>query len=83
MMNSVMLTTEDNPFDPFDQFEEWFQFDIARGYNTCAYIARVAVTSSDISLPDQHVAIEAAIDEILDYNLPGNYLKVFRKDSDS
>ena len=82
-MNSVMLTTEDNPFDPFDQFEEWFQFDIARGYNTCAYIARVAVTSSDISLPDQHVAIEAAIDEIVDYNLAGNYLKVFRKDSDS
>ena len=82
-MNNVMLTTEDNPFDPFDQFEEWFQFDIARGYNTCAYIARVAITSSDISLPDQHVAIEAAIDEIVDYNLPGNYLKVFRKDSDS
>ena len=82
-MTSVMLTTEDNPFDPFDQFEEWFQFDIARGYNTCAYIARVAITSSDISLPDQHVAIEAAIDEIVDYNLAGNYLKVFRKDSDS
>jgi hypothetical protein len=82
-MQDVMLTTEDNPFDPFDQFEEWFQFDIARGYNTCAYIARVTITSPDLSLPDQRVAIEAAMDEIVDYNVTGNYLKVFKKDSDS
>ena len=74
----AMITTEDNPFDPFEEFDEWNNFDIASGYNTCAYIARVAITSSNISLPDQQVAIEQAMDEILSYNLSGKYVKVFR-----
>lgn len=24
---SVAITTKDNPFDPIDQFDEWFRFD--------------------------------------------------------
>jgi len=82
-MSDVMLTTEDNPFDPFEEFEEWYQFDITKGYNTCGYIARVAITSPNTSLPDQWLGIERAIDEIVEYNLTGNYVKVFKKHSSS
>lgn len=37
-----MLTTIDNPYNPHTNFDEWFAFDVSHGYNTCAYIARMA-----------------------------------------
>ena len=30
-MRQVRLTTFDNPYDPFDQFSDWFNFDIEIG----------------------------------------------------
>ena len=30
---NCMLTTFDNPFDPFEQFTSWFLFDTEKGYN--------------------------------------------------
>ena len=74
-----MLTTEDNPFDPFDQFDDWNQFDTSMGYNTLAYLARVAVTSPNTSLPNQRYAMRLAMDEIVEYNLTGNYRIVTRE----
>ena len=32
-MNNCALTTFDNPFDPFEQFNSWFMFDCEKGYN--------------------------------------------------
>ena len=42
MSNDCMLTTFDNPFDPFDQFTSWLLFDKEKGHNTCEYLARIA-----------------------------------------
>lgn len=28
------LTTFDNPYDPFEQFTQWFMFDEEKGYHT-------------------------------------------------
>lgn len=77
-VSDSMLTTTDNPFDPFDQFDEWFAFDLAKGYNTCGYIARVVVTSPSLPQPDQELAIDQAIDEIVRENVLGIYKKVVR-----
>ena len=52
-MLRLALTTEDNPYDPFDEFEEWFNFDVTQGYHTCAYLARVTTTSTDLTEADQ------------------------------
>ena len=79
-MAEVMLTTEDNPFNPFKEFDEWYSFDVKKGYNTCDYIDRVVVTSPNISVPDQELSYLYAIDEILSYNLTGNYKKVSPED---
>lgn len=80
-MEERMLTTEDNPYDPFTQFDEWYAFDTQNGYNTCSYLARIAITSDELSDTDYDQALDAAIDEIMEYNLTGNYKIVTRKTS--
>ena len=71
-----MLTTFDNPFDPFEQFTSWFLFDIEKGYNTCGYLARIAKLSDDMSQPEQDREVERAIDEIIKYDFMNIYKKV-------
>jgi len=70
------LTTTDNPWDPFTQFTEWFQFDVSHGYNSSAYLARVVRSSHDTSEANEDYMIEQAINEIIRYNLLGIYKKV-------
>lgn len=71
-----MLTTVDNPFDPFTQFEEWYAFDVRKGYGSLSFLARIANVSPDLSLPNQSQAIETAIDEIIKENVSGMWRKV-------
>jgi hypothetical protein len=75
-----MLTTIDNPFDPFTQFEEWFQWDSRAGYHTPGMLDRIAKTSDELSEADQHLAIQQAIDEIVRENVIGVWMKVKRGD---
>jgi hypothetical protein len=74
-----MLTTVDNPFDPFTQFDEWNRFDEDRGYYTTALLARIVLTSDELSQADQDVAIELGIEEIVQENVLGLYKKVSQK----
>ncbi len=75
-----MLTTVDNPFDPWTQWDEWFAWDAAAGYHTPGLLARVARTSADLSDADQQSAIQAAIDEIARENVLGVLRKVKQGD---
>lgn len=77
LYRAVMLTTADNPFNPFTQFDQWFNFDNSKGYNTCSYLARIANTSNELSEADELLAIEQAIDEIVKMNILGIYKKVY------
>jgi len=78
-MQEVMLTTEDNPYDPFDQYDEWYAYDERKGYHSLGLLGRIAFVSDDLSEADQHVAIELAIDEIVRENVTGLYKKVSRE----
>ena len=75
-MEPIMLTTADNPFDPFTEFDNWLAFDESNGYFTCAYLARITKTSDELSETDENLAIEAAINEIIELNVLGLYRKV-------
>lgn len=74
-----MLTTVDNPFDPFTRFDEWLGYDMSCGYNTVAMLDRIANVSNDLSEPDQALAIQQAIDEIVQENVLGMWRKVSRE----
>lgn len=75
-----MLTTYDNPFSPFSQFSEWYAFDVARGYHSAAFLARIVVTSDEQSEHDQAEDIEQAIDTIVSENVLGLWRKVRESD---
>lgn len=72
------ITTRDNPFDPFDDFEQWFLFDVTKGYNTCAYLGRIARTSDALSDAENAEAVEKAIDDIIRFDAMNVYVKVSR-----
>lgn len=78
-----MLTTFDNPFDPFTQFDEWLHYDIEKGYNSCAYLARISRTSEELSEKENNSQIEKAIDEIIKYDPFNIYKKVKRNIPDT
>jgi hypothetical protein len=73
-----MLTTVDNPWDPFTQFDQWLAFDMNAGYGTPQLLARITVTSDGLSDLDQFLAIQLAIDEIVQENVLGVHRKVRR-----
>lgn len=75
------LTTVDNPYDPFTQYDEWFAFDSRLGYHTPSFLARIVQTSTELSDADQELAESLAIDEIVSENVLGLYRKVTRETS--
>jgi hypothetical protein len=75
-----MLTTVDNPVNPFTSFSEWYHRDLALGHDTMGLLARVAVVPSDLSDMDRDNAIAQAIDEIAMHNVTGVHRKVTAQD---
>lgn len=78
-MKECKLTTFDNPFDPFEQFNDWLMFDIAKGYDCCGRLDRVANIEDDMSQLEIEIEIERAIDEIIKYDFANIYKKVTRE----
>lgn len=75
-MSKCALTTIDNPYDPFNQFDDWYRWDIDKGYDSCGYLDRIARTSDQLSEEENDQEIERAIDEIIKYDFMNLYKKV-------
>lgn len=73
---AAMITTLDNPIDPREDFLKWYAWDVEHGYNTCAYLDRVADLPTDLPqiLIDHYV--EKAIDDIIEMHAGGMYKKL-------
>ena len=80
---ACMLTTIDNPFNPFDDFVPWFMFDIEKGYNTCGRLARIANYTDDMTSKEEDEETERAIDEIITYDFMDLYKKVTKTGTES
>lgn len=77
-----MLTTVDNPWNPFTNYNEWNDWDIGHGYHTASMLARICHTSNDLSDADNEEAIEAAMKEIVYYNVSGMHKFAVRTSAD-
>lgn len=72
-----LLSTSDNPYNPFEDFINWYRFDIAKGYNTCSYMARVC-ESSDLTNREERLAYNKAAEDAVRLNLTGNRILVYK-----
>ncbi len=77
-MPEYRLTTSDNPYDPFSQFDNWFLYDVTHGYNTCGLLARISNTSTNDTEDINDERIKSAIDEIIANDFTGLYRRVAR-----
>lgn len=74
-----MITTIDNPFDPFDQFSEWNDFDAEKGYYTCSKLARLADIHEGMTQVEEEKAMNDAIDKLIDIDFMNIYKRVSRE----
>ena len=75
-----MLSTLDNPYNPFTQYEEWYNFDCQKGYYTCSYLAREFERLHKPYLTEEQKVkyIQEVIQHILDNDVSGIFCKVSR-----
>ena len=81
-MARTMLTTFDNPYNPFKQFLQWFLYDVEKGYNSCGYVGRIARTSDQMTDEENDQEIERAIDDIIKYDFNNVYKKVIENEEE-
>jgi hypothetical protein len=75
-VEEFMLTTVDNPWSPFDHYDEWLQYDRLKGHDTPGLLARVANVGSDLPESEASAEIQRAIEELVRINPTGLLRKV-------
>lgn len=71
-----MLSTIDNPFNPFEDYSSWLMFDKEKGYDSAERLMRIAKLTDDMTQKEETEEIERAIDEIIKYDILNVYIKV-------
>ena len=75
-MTCCMLSTIDNPFNPFEDYSSWLMFDKEKGYDSAERLMRIAKLTDDMTQKEENEEIERAIDEIIKYDFRNIYKKV-------
>ena len=71
--NEIMLTTTDNPINPFVNFDAWYAEDMRLGHDTCGLIARLYVDTRDMSSADQAIEYARVVREIFSMDVLNIY----------
>ena len=79
MAKQFMLTTFDNPFNPFDDFASWLSFDNEHDYNSSGKVMRFANITDEMTDIEMNIEIERAIDRIIAIDFQNIYKKVSRE----
>lgn len=76
MHKQFALTTFDNPFNPFDDFDQWHSFDKEKGYDSSEKVMRLAELTDEMTDIEENLEIERAIDRIITLDFQNIYKKV-------
>ena len=78
MENDVRITTIDNPYDPFTEFDKWFDFDVEKGYYTCSKLARLSNVTEDMTDKELIEEEQRVIDRLIEID-PLDFYKKIKK----
>ena len=76
--NEMMITTVDNPFDPFTEFQDWYNYDCLKQYCTYNYLDRIVNITKEMSKKEVDEAYDLGMKQIVSYN-PELYKLVFKE----
>lgn len=75
MEQRYMLTTFDNPYNPFVDFTSWYMLDCENGHNTSSRLARIVNIDDEMTQKEIDEERNRAIDLMLKYDFEGEYFK--------
>lgn len=76
MANEFMLSTIDNPYDPFEQFTLWHLFDKEKGYDSCERLMRLVDIHEDMTPQELDAATDEAMDKLIEEDVMNVFVKV-------
>ena len=80
MEKNYMLTTFDNPFNPFVDFKSWYMFDCEKRHNSSSRLARLVDINNEMTEKEINEEQNRAIDLMLKYDFVGEYFKGTEED---
>lgn len=72
----IMITTVDNPYNPFDDFASWYMFDVEKNYFTCSKLARIMKIKDGMSEVEVDNEIIRSINRLIEIDPLDIYIKV-------
>ena len=75
MEQQFMLTTFDNPFNPFVDFSSWYMFDCEKDHNTSSRLARIMNIDSEMTQKEIEEERNRAMNLIVEYDLEDTFFK--------
>lgn len=82
IMDDYMITTIDNPWNPFTHYHEWLSFDMRHCYNTQEWLAALTKTSNDLMDEEIKEQIDAGALSLLSLDPYGLHVKVYKDEAD-
>ena len=81
VIDNPMITTKDNPYNPFTDFDRWFKEDCRLGHNTCSVLDSLSYTSELIFGSDKNdEIINNAMKRIIEIDILNNFIIVSNND---
>lgn len=69
-----MLTTIDNPYDPYTEYDQWLDWDHEHGYFTQEYMGRLANVAMDTDGDD----LDAITDRVIQFILKNDSENIYK-----
>ena len=82
MAKQFMLTTIDNPFNPFEDYKSWLSYDKGKGYDSAEKVARYVdflMQKEDISDELSDYEETKLIDRAIDVIIKRDFLHIYQK----
>lgn len=72
-MKDKMLTTIENPFNPFKNFENWLKFDREKNHFTLELIDRFTLSRTSFTEEFDRMMYDWALEDIIESDFEGKY----------